>query len=128
MSKLKPWPIGPQDTVDIEGAIAYMEKMRSICDTDDGLVPQVYDMAIAALRRVAPGNEPLTLEQLRQMDRRSVYCDVYSTYVLLFTDEDDCLWVTFPNGDRLTVKSCINNASCNFYRRKPEGSENNAKV
>lgn len=63
--ELKPWPIGPQKGIDIECAIKYMKEMRSICDTDDGFVPQVYDMAIAALRRaVQQPNEPLTLEHV----------------------------------------------------------------
>ena len=64
MSELKPQPIGPQEAVTVEAAISYMQEMRSICDTNDGFVPQVYDMAIAALRRAEPANDPLTLEQL----------------------------------------------------------------
>lgn len=73
MDKLKPCPMEAREAVTVESALAYMEKMRSICDTDDGPVPQVYDMAIAALRRATPESKPLTLEELRKMQGQPVY-------------------------------------------------------
>lgn len=39
--------------IEIYEAISYMKEMRSICDTDSGVVPQSYDMALSALHEKA---------------------------------------------------------------------------
>ena len=46
----------------VDMAIAYMEEMRSLCDTQTGNVQQAYDTALAALREV------------RERQKGCVYC------------------------------------------------------
>ena len=87
MSELKPC-LSPT-----ENAIAVLENekqcvLRQIqiggCDRNcvacdlvmnDSEILEGYDTAIAALRRSEPINEPLTLEQLREMDGEPVWID-----------------------------------------------------
>lgn len=100
MSKLEPWPIGPQKAVSIASAISYMKEMRAICDTDDGFVPQVYDMAIIALH-AQPANDPLTCKGCENQKHS-------------------------PNRSGFSYEVCIR---CkrhwpDRFARKPEGSEN----
>lgn len=74
-------------------------------------------------RRAQQPNEPLTLDELRKMDRKSVYCVGYNEIVLVYIDEHSDLWITFANGDRLTARSCIDSAACKFFARPPEAGE-----
>ena len=74
-------------------------------------------------RRAQQPNEPLTLDELRKMDRKSVYCVGYNEIVLVYIDEHSDLWITFANGDRLTARSCIDSAACKFFARPPKAGE-----
>ena len=78
---------------------------------------------VKANRRAQQPNEPLTLDELRKMDRKSVYCVGYNEIVLVYIDEHSDLWITFANGDRLTARSCIDSAACKFFARPPEAGE-----
>ena len=49
----------------VEMAIAYMEEMRSLCDTQAGNVPKAYNTALAALREV------------QERERGCEYCNDY---------------------------------------------------
>lgn len=107
MEKQKPWPIGPQKDINIEGAIKCMKEMRSICDTDDGFVPQVYDMAIAALRRAESENKPLTLilDRIHAIPPET-FVGTYGDFELVEAIKDSCC-----------------EAVEEVYARPPEGSD-----
>ena len=56
-------------------------------------VAEALDKAIAALRRAQPANEPLTIEQLKQMDGEPVWCadgEGHSCYCLVNAESEDC--------------------------------------
>src|SRR5574344_1569336 len=49
---------------------------------------------LSKLRRAQPANEPLTIEQLRQMDGEPVWCadgDGHSCYCLVNAESGDCI-------------------------------------
>ena len=84
-------------------------------------VAEALDMAIAALRRAQPANESLTLEQLRGIEN-PVWC-ACDTF-----DGKNGYWCLCQNGI-ITPPSCmtfnaVERPDWIFYRRKPEGSEN----
>ena len=116
MSELKPC-----QTADVEDAIGYMKQMRLLCDTDDGFVPQVYDLAIDALRRSQPANEPLTLAQMREMDGAPVWMNQKKQWVFIASTSESPyaqVWY-FRKGFMYTVLYHHEK----FYRHKPERSE-----
>lgn len=72
-------------------------------------------------RHHAPPNEPLTLEQLREMDGEPVYCiniDDYSTKEWMIVGKDDC------EGRRYIFDFSTYSRSWLAYRRPPEGEAN----
>lgn len=85
-------------------------------DREDGLSYwDAIDMAIDALD---PPNEPLTLEQLREMDGEPVWVDDKKTWALLQVWDDKNIDVVFP-----MPKGCFHAKSVNgrkIYRRPPE--------
>ena len=118
MSKLKPC-----QTADVEDAIGYMKQMRLLCDTDDGFVPQVYDLAIDALRRAQPANEPLTLAELREMRGEPVWVETPGQRkfgrwgIVCGADDDEYGKTLYLHGDY----TCRNYGKTWLaYRRKPE--------
>jgi hypothetical protein len=53
-----------------------------------------YANAIEALRRAQPANEPLTIEQLKQMNGEPVWCadgEGHSCYCLVNAESEDCI-------------------------------------
>ena len=127
MSELKPC-----QTADVEDAIGYMKQMRLLCDTDDGFVPQVYDLAIDALRRAQPTNEPLTLEQLREMDGEPVWCadgEGHSCYCLVNAGNEDCIdsecgaWCFGFYGMTGDGENGLHNMGWLAYAHKPGGEQ-----
>ena len=70
---------------------------------------------------LAPQNEPLTLEQLREMDGEPVWVDDKKTWALLQVWDDKNIDVVFP-----MPKGCFHAKSVNgrkIYRRPPEKQE-----
>ena len=127
MSELKPC-----QTADVEDAIGYMKQMRLLCDTDDGFVPQVYDLAIDALRRAQPANEPLTIEQLKQMDGEPVWCadgEGHSCYCLVNAESEDCIdsecgaWCFGFYGMTGDGENGLHNMGWLAYDHKPGGEQ-----
>lgn len=69
---------------------------------------------------LTPPNEPLPLEQLREMDGEPVYCiniDDYSTKEWMIVGKDDC------EGRRYIFDFSTYSRSWLAYRRPPEGEE-----
>lgn len=74
--------------------------------------------AISNMPTLTPPNEPLTLEQLREMDGEPVYCiniDDYSTKEWMIVGKDDC------EGRRYIFDFSTYSRSWLAYSRPPEG-------
>ena len=72
------------------------------------------------LERCAP-NEPLTLDELREMDGEPVWVDDEKIWALLQVWDDDNIDIVFP-----TPRGCFHAKSVlgkKIYRRPPEGAE-----
>lgn len=97
---------------------------------DPGTEQQKYRAIEAWNRRAQPANEPLTLEQLRKMDKERVFVllddDVcipslvaYNTEDCDNEDEEDTVYLTNNLGGRSTYEDILD-MGAKFYRRKPE--------
>ena len=99
-------------------------------------VAEALDMAIDALRRAQPANEPLTLEQLREMDGEPVWCadgEGHSCYCLVNAESEDCIdsecgaWCFEFYGMTGDGENGLHNMGWLAYAHKPGGSENDAE-
>ena len=63
---------------------------------------------------LTPPNEPLTIEQLREMDGEPVWLDVAGGVWALVDADDDCVWL--DRGGSIDINKLAGNA----YRRPPE--------
>ena len=79
---------------------------------------EALDMAIAALSQP---NEPLTLEQLREMDGEPVYDYLGQEWYVIQEYYDHEL--TMTDGTRFFDDDEIDGVDKRFYRRPPEGEE-----
>ena len=79
---------------------------------------EALDMAIAAL---SPPNEPLTIEQLREMGGQPVYMPDTNCWALV-TQNAFCPILTFPDGEKCSVYDWYEQVGP-VYRRPPEGEE-----
>lgn len=79
---------------------------------------EALDMAIAALDTP---NEPLTIEQLREMDGEPVYMPETNCWALV-TQNAFCPILTFPDGEKCSVFDWYKQVGP-VYRRPPEGEE-----
>ena len=73
---------------------------------------------IQAMPTLTPPNEPLTLDELREMDGEPVWVDDKKTWALLQVWDDKNIDVVFP-----MPKGCFHAKSVNgrkIYRRPPE--------
>lgn len=93
-------------------------------DREDGLPYwDAIDMAIAAL---SPPNEPLTLEQLREMDGEPVWVEDAKHWALIDIEKGG-QWDGVPfaiwaeNGTKFTYN--VESRGLHCYRRLPEGEE-----
>ncbi len=85
----------------------------------------LFDTATEAIFALSPPNEPLTLEQLREMDGEPVWVE--------FEDGSGGLWgivhitifaqIVFANGLHCTIGERYYGKSYKAYRRPPEGEE-----
>ena len=113
MSELK-----PSEAIEILESIYPSKKQIVTGEYPD--VAEALDLAINTLRRAQPTNEPLTLNQLREMDGEPVYC-VYpgcSTGGEWFLVNSQG---AYKNGGFLSFRYY---GEWLAYRRKPERSEN----
>ena len=116
-----------------EEAIAQIEKLKSYCeymkDSDENGA-YVFDLDVQALDFVlsilTPPNEPLTLEQLREMDEEPVWVEDVKHWALIDIEKGG-QWDGVPfaiwaeNGMKFTYN--IKNRGLHCYRRPPEGEE-----
>jgi len=75
----------------------------------------------AANRRVEPTNEPLTVEEIKEMVGEPVWDNVFKEYVLI-TGEGECVFSYMAKrgtGHERATKTAIEIGK--FYRRRPEG-------
>ena len=79
---------------------------------------EALDMAIAALSQP---NEPLTIEELREMDGRPVYDYLGQEWYVIQEYYDHEL--TMTDGTRFFDDDEIDRVDKRFYRRPPEGEE-----
>ena len=121
MSELKPCQMTSEE------AACCLEKRMTRYHPNDAIT-EATKIAIDALRRAQPANEPLTLEQLRKMYDEPVWvvCGIYADWrIPEFIDEGG-----YKGFIKFTDRSAepISDYGKNWivYRRKPEGSENNA--
>ena len=70
---------------------------------------------IDSMPTLTPPNEPLTLEQLREMDGEPVWLDVADGVWALVDTDDACVWL--DRGGSIDVFRLTGKA----YRRPPEG-------
>ena len=77
---------------------------------------EALDMAIAAL---SPPNEPLTLEQLREMDGEPVYMPETNCWALV-TQNAFCPRLTFSDGKKCSLYDWYEQVGP-VYSRPPEG-------
>ena len=116
-----------------EEAIAQIEKLKSYCeymkDSDENGA-YVFDLDVQALDFVFSAltqpNEPLTLEQLREMDGEPVWVEDVKHWALIDIEKGG-QWDGVPfaiwaeNGMKFTYN--IKNRGLHCYRRPPEGEE-----
>ena len=91
------------------------------------------DEAIAAWnRRAQPANEPLTLEQLKQMDGEPVWCadgEGHSCYCLVNAESEDCIdsecgaWCFAFYGMTRDGENGLHNMGWLAYRTRPKEAQ-----
>ena len=137
MSELKPCPMTADEAIsalEMCQALMLFDPMtgetHELCEEnkDNQDLYNACSLAIDALRRAQPANDPLTLEQLRKMYDEPVWvvCGIYADWrIPEFIDEGG-----YKGFIKFTDRSAepISDYGKNWivYRRKPEGSENNA--
>lgn len=73
---------------------------------------------IQAMPTLAPPNQPLTIEQLREMDGEPVWLDVADGVWALVDTYDDCVWL--DRGESIDIFRLTRKA----YRRPSDGENN----
>ena len=81
-----------------------------------GLERALYSIAYAPT--LTPQNEPLTIEQLREMDGEPVWLEIADGVWGLIDTDDGCVWLDRGG----SVEICKLNGKA--YRRPPEGEAN----
>ena len=113
--------------IDTEKYRKLIKHMREVADVLDEAADAIGDL-LAAL---AQPNEPLTLEELRQMDGQPVWVEDVKHWALIDIEKggqwDDmpfAIWA--ENGVRFCYNVINRNLLC--YRRSPEGEEETKDV
>ena len=132
MSELKPCPMTTDEAVEILERIAHTESKWP--GTEDSLT--ALDMAVTVLR-AQPANEPLTLEQLREMDGKPVYVVPInqSDWICWENDSNAAYGLVRKSWVRVWREETADMQHTDFdfddyrktwlaYRRKPERSKN----
>lgn len=152
MSELKPCQMTPEEAIKIlersnqllKEQIRFLNRSETMLSADDHSLYQsteychkeyaACELAIAALL-AQPANDPLTLEQLREMDGEPVWCEDTTNYSGIIKLAED--WSTDKPEAHVWTFDEEGNPKCynvrlmmelgeKLYRRKPEGSENDA--
>lgn len=83
-------------------------------ETEKSILRRVMQMVVHA---PTPPNEPLTMEQLREMDGEPVWLDVADGVWALVDTDDDCVWL--DRGGSIDIYKLTGKV----YRRPPEGAD-----
>ena len=83
------------------------------CHDSESFDKQAVRMAIRSAPTLAPQNEPLTLEQLREMDGEPVWFDTIKRWGIVKVWRDG-VFVLTKSGE-------FEVGRCKYYRRPPEG-------
>lgn len=138
MSELKPCPMTADEAIsalEMCQALMLFDPMtgetHELCEEnkDNQDLYNACSLAIDALRRVQPANEPLTLEQLKKMDGEPVWCadgEGHSCYCLVNAESEDCIdsecgaWCFEFYGMTGEGENGLHNMGWLAYRRPPE--------
>ena len=115
-------------------AIELQQKMCALCNqdcSDEPCEPSdcVFIRAINEMPTLTPPNEPLTLEQLREMKDKPAYLKVFDPllksgwHIIKAVTEDK---IIFRGWQTVYVPIDGMGVDYNLYRRPPEGEEENA--
>ena len=115
-------------------AIELQQKMCALCNqdcSDEPCEPSdcVFIRAINEMLTLTPPNEPLTLEQLREMKDKPAYLKVFDPllksgwHIIKAVTEDK---IIFRGWQTVYVPIDGMGVDYNLYRRPPEGEEENA--
>ena len=95
------------------GALTLPDQIDSLMDAGKAILQEVSTLT--------PPNEPLTLEQLREMDGKPVYDYLGQEWYVIQEYYDHEL--TMTDGTRFFDDDEIDGVDKRFYRRPPEGEE-----
>lgn len=112
-------------------AIELQQKMCALCNqdySDEPCEPSdcVFIRAINEMPTLAPPNEPLTIEQLREMDGKPVWVEEVKHWALIDIEKGG-QWDGIPfavwaeNSTKFTYN--VESRDLHCYRRPPEGEE-----
>ena len=85
-------------------------------ETEKSILRRVMQMVVHA-PTLTPLNEPLTLNELREMDGEPVWLDVADGVWALVDTDDDCVWL--DRGGSIDIYKLTGKV----YRRPPEGEK-----
>lgn len=116
----------------VEKALAILDDLRAWNNTPppDEEAVEALSLAISTLRakQDAEKNEPLTLEELRQMDGQPVYITknghpgIWALVFRYLYETQDVIYLTFPNGAACSAEFMLNDGA-KIYRRPPVKEE-----
>ena len=92
-----------------------------VCSLRNGEAAEYHSM-FAAMLEEAPPNEPLTIEELREMGGQPVYMPDTNCWALV-TQNVFCPILTFPDGEKCSVYDWYEQVGP-VYLRPPEGEGN----
>jgi hypothetical protein len=120
----------PREAIEILESIYPSQKQIVTGEYPD--VAEALDLAIDALRRAQPANEPLTLDELREMDGEPVWCadgEGHSCYCLVNAESEDCIdnecgaWCFEFYGMTGDGENGLHNMGWLAYAHKPGGEQ-----
>ena len=108
------------DVVQVKAEIA-AEKLAVIIENGSVLLKDMQSGEAVKIATLPPPNEPLTLNELREMDGEPVWVDDEKTWAILQVWDDQNIDAVFP-----IQRGCFRAESVlgmKIYRRPPEGEE-----
>ena len=106
-------------TVEYALRLARQWSQGHICTLREGEAKEYHKLVASLLEKELSQNDPLTLEQLREMDGEPVYVPETNCWALV-TQNAFCPMLTFPDGEKCSVYDWYEQVGP-VYRRQPEG-------